>query len=91
MKPKYYVSKSDFDAPNQISEGEPCFVIRATDKYAPDIVALYYQLITHPLTGIHEFQMGKEERSRFLAEIAAHLARIHQWQADNPDKVKRPD
>lgn len=88
MKPKYYVSKSDYNSPNQIALDEPCFVIRATDKYATEIVAGYYGLLQQRA---FYGKFGNEKEQRFLGEIAEHLAKIHKWQADNPDKVKNPD
>jgi hypothetical protein len=88
---KYIVRKLDPDAPNQITEDEPCFVIRATDKHATDIVAGYYGLIYKSRISEYMFRNPSPEDNRFLSEIAEHLARIHKWQAENPDKVKTPD
>jgi hypothetical protein len=88
MTPKYFVRKYDTTVPNQIEYDEPCFVIRATDRFAAEIVGGYYALLQQRYS---YGKFGSEKEQKFLADVAEHLARIHRWQAENPDKVKNPD
>lgn len=89
---KYVVAKADLDAPNQIPIDEPCFIIRAQDKHAPAIVSAYYLHVFREYLEKHAWSRELEiQENAFLADIAEHLAKIHRWQAENPDKVKAPD
>ena len=59
-------------------DGEPCFVIRAKDVIAKDVIGTYIE---------KSYQAGGKNTIR----AGHHLERIIAWQKLNPDKVKVPD
>jgi hypothetical protein len=59
-------------------DGEPVFIIRAQDKAAVDAVKAYVR-ISH------------EGGGRNIIRSSEMVDRIHQWQLDNPNKVKVAD
>lgn len=74
---KFKVTRTDG---TPIPEDEPCFVFRAKDMFAPEVVKYYYDLC--------ERNGAPKE---FLAQIDAHLLLIQEYQWHNQNLVKYPD
>ena len=63
----------------KLHAGEPYFFLRSQDKLAPQAVIAYAH---------HLHVAGDDQGFRECMDFAA---RMEEWQAANPDKVKMPD
>ncbi len=81
IKPGYY----SFEAmKKRLYDKEPVFIFRAADSEAPKAIRTYGNLmIKRPGATISEFSKG-------VSAITISL-QMEEWQAANPDKVKRPN
>jgi hypothetical protein len=63
--------------------GEPVFVLRAKDTYAPYAIEQYGGLVA----------AGEGDRfdPAFGEALDAAVSRFHEWRRANPDSVKAPD
>lgn len=61
------------------AQGEPVFVLRAKDIYAPDIVRQYL---------VRASSSSSVDMVEDLQEVIWSMTK---WQNDNPDKVRFPD
>jgi hypothetical protein len=83
-KPRYLVRKAPgVDGP-PIPADEPVLVIRAQDELA-------LEMVTHYI-GRHIFKYHSyAPLDPIVVELDAHRQAILEWQAANPDRVKRAD
>lgn len=77
-------------------EGEPWFLVRAQDAFAPGAVYGYAAELRAAAVGLEQAQAcdapGTVAHLKKGADEVENLAsRIERWQADNPDAVKIPD
>jgi hypothetical protein len=63
----------------QFKPGEPWFLIRGQDRFAPAAIEAY--------TGLIEGSVP----AAMVDEVRQVAARVRQWQNDNPQQVKTPD
>lgn len=68
-----------------LHDGEPVFVLRASDASAIRTIAHYHQY----LAGIEADDRKRDPQ--FLAAIEVDISRFAAWQAANTDLVKLPD
>ena len=74
---KYIVTRTD-ETP--LPTDEPCFVIRAQDKLALNMVSYYWQLSS-----------AAGQPDEFLRQVDDHYAAVAEWQRTHQDKIKAAD
>lgn len=82
-KPRYIVRKTDgIDGP-PIPDDEPVLVVRAQDELSLSVMDFYmarYNKISR-----------NEADDAVLKDLLRHRTALIEWQAANPDKIKRAD